>query len=109
MSQQADKLFEDAQALPDEERAILALQLLDSVGEPEPEIERAWRKEVRHRIEDIDAGSAKLSTWDEARKRIFAHERSRGTIRAGMSPARAWRFRRRAPAVSHSRNDFTAK
>jgi len=45
------ELFEDAQALPDEERAILALQLLDSVGEPEGEIERAWRDEVKRRLD----------------------------------------------------------
>ncbi len=74
MSQRADKLFEDAQALPDEERAILALQLLDSVGEGEPEIERAWRDEVRRRLADIDAGGAKLTPWDEARQRIFARK-----------------------------------
>lgn len=74
MSQRADKLFEDAQALPDEERAILALQLLDSVGEPEPEIERTWRDEVRRRIEDIDAGRATLTPWAEARRRIFARK-----------------------------------
>jgi putative addiction module component (TIGR02574 family) len=70
----ADQLFEDALTLPDKERAILALQLLDSVGEPEAEIERAWCDEVRHRIADIDAGRGKLSPWDEARRRIFAHK-----------------------------------
>jgi len=74
MSQRADRLFEDAQALPAEERAVLALQLLDSVGEPEAEIERAWRDEVRRRLDDIDAGRTKLATWDEARRRIFARE-----------------------------------
>jgi putative addiction module component (TIGR02574 family) len=74
MSRRADKLFEDAQALPAEERAILALQLLDSVGEPETEIERAWRDEVRQRLTDIDAGRAKLTPWDEARGRIFSRE-----------------------------------
>ncbi|MBM3267662.1 MAG: addiction module protein [Candidatus Sericytochromatia bacterium] len=74
MSGQADKLFEDAQALPNEERAILALQLLDSVGEAEPEIERAWRDEVQRRLADVDAGHAALASWDEARRRIFASE-----------------------------------
>lgn len=74
MSKRADKLFEDAKALPDEERAILALQLLDSVGEPESEIERAWRDEVRRRLEDIGAGQATLTPWNEARRRIFARK-----------------------------------
>jgi putative addiction module component (TIGR02574 family) len=72
MSQRADRLFEDAQALPDEERALLALQLLDSVGEPAAEIERAWRDEVHQRLADVDAGRAKLVSWEEARRRIFA-------------------------------------
>ena len=72
MSRRADQLFEDAQALPVEERAVLALQLLDSVGEPEPEIERAWSDEVRRRLDDVDAGRTTLATWDEARRRIFA-------------------------------------
>jgi putative addiction module component (TIGR02574 family) len=74
MSQRADQLFEDAQALPAEERAVLALQLLDSVGEPEAEIERAWVAEVGRRLADIDAGRAQLAPWAEARRRIFARK-----------------------------------
>ena len=74
MSQRADELFEEAQTLSPEERAILALQLLDSVGEPETQIEQAWRQEVRRRLQDIDAGRAKLATWDEAKERIFARK-----------------------------------
>ena len=74
MSQRADQLYEDAQTLSPEERAILALQLLDSVGEPKPAIERAWLDEVRQRLADIDAGRANLTGWDEARQRIFMRE-----------------------------------
>ena len=74
MTQRADQLFEEAQTLSAEERGILALQLLDSVGEPQPDIECAWRDEVRQRIADIDAGRTKLATWDEARQRVFARE-----------------------------------
>ena len=74
MSQPADKLFEEAQALPEEERALLALQLLDSVGESELEIERSWRDEVRQRLADIDGGRTTLASWDEARRRIFARK-----------------------------------
>jgi putative addiction module component (TIGR02574 family) len=73
MSQPADKLFQEAQAqaLSEEERALLALLLLDSVGEPETEIERAWRDEVRQRLTDIDGGRTTLAPWGEARRRIF--------------------------------------
>lgn len=74
MSQRADQLFEEAQALSTEERAILALQLLDSVGEAPADIERAWRDEIRQRVADIEAGRTGLASWDDARKRIFARE-----------------------------------
>jgi putative addiction module component (TIGR02574 family) len=74
MPPSADQLFEAAQALSAEERAILALQLLDSVGEPPLDIKRAWRDEVSQRLAGIDAGRARLATWDEARGRIFARE-----------------------------------
>ena len=74
MSQRADQLFQEAQALPAEERAVLALQLLDSVGEPEAEIERVWIAEVRRRLSDIDAGASQLAPWDQARRRIFARK-----------------------------------
>jgi len=57
------------------ERALLALQLTGSVGEPEAEIERAWGEEVRRRIEDVEAGRAVLVPWDEAKRRIFARTR----------------------------------
>jgi putative addiction module component (TIGR02574 family) len=74
MSQRADQLFQEAQFLSSEERAILALQLLDSAGEPAADIERAWRDEVRQRVADIDSGRAELTSWHDARKRIFARE-----------------------------------
>ena len=45
-----------------------------AVGGSGPEIERAWRDEVRRRIREIDEGHSKLVTWEEARKRIFARE-----------------------------------
>ena len=67
----AKNLYDEAQKLSPEERSILALKLLDSVGESEESIERAWSVEIARRIEDIDAGRAKLSPWSEVKKRIF--------------------------------------
>ena len=68
----AEKLYDEALKLDPEERSVLALRLLDSVGEPEESIERAWAEEVRSRLQDIDAGRVELSPWEEAKKRIFA-------------------------------------
>jgi putative addiction module component (TIGR02574 family) len=72
MKPSADQLLEEARALPVAERAIPALQLLDSVGEPEGEVERTWRDEVRRRIAAVDAGKTSLAPWSGARARIFA-------------------------------------
>jgi putative addiction module component (TIGR02574 family) len=90
MSQPADKLFEEAQALPEQERALLALQLLDGVGEPATEIERAWRDEVRQRLADIDAGRTTLATWDEARRAIFIRCDAAGDGEFGSEDPLAW-------------------
>lgn len=90
MSQAADKLFEEAQALPEEERALLALQLLDSVGEPETEIGRAWRDEVRQRLADIDGGRTTLATWDEARRGIFTRCCAAEDHESGSDDPLAW-------------------
>jgi putative addiction module component (TIGR02574 family) len=72
VTDRADRLFEAAQALAPEERAILALQLLDSVGEPTKEIERVWLEEVRVRLAAVASGQASVADWEEARHRIFA-------------------------------------
>ncbi len=72
MCERAEELFEQAQSLDPEERAVLALKLLDSVGEPEPALEEAWRDEIRRRLDEIDSGRVQLSDWDEARRRIFS-------------------------------------
>ena len=42
MSETAKKLYDEALKLDDEERSVLALRLLDSVGEAPEVIEKAW-------------------------------------------------------------------
>lgn len=59
--------------LPESERRVLALWLLESVGDEAPEeIERAWVAEARRRLDEIQAGRAEAVPWEEARGRIFA-------------------------------------
>jgi putative addiction module component (TIGR02574 family) len=41
------------------------------VHEPDDEVEAAWDQEIRRRIADIDAGTAKLIPSEE----VFAHVR----------------------------------
>ncbi|WP_437977385.1 addiction module protein [Sorangium sp. So ce295] len=73
MSNPAEKLLDEALKLPESERRLIALRLLDSVGEEPPEeIERAWTEEALRRIEDLRAGRAQPIAWEDAQKRIFA-------------------------------------
>ena len=72
MSGQALRLLDEALQLSEEDRAELALRLLDSVGEPAAEVERAWIEEAKRRLAEIQRGEVGTVPWAEARERIFA-------------------------------------
>ncbi|WP_437516878.1 addiction module protein [Sorangium sp. So ce1099] len=73
MTLRAEELLDEAMKLPESERRVLALRLLESVGDDSPEdIERAWAEEARKRLDDIRSGRSQPVPWDEARGRIFA-------------------------------------
>lgn len=65
MSSLVDELSEKARSLPPEERVRLAEELLATVQETSPEVDAAWEEEIRRRIAEIDAGTAKLVPADE--------------------------------------------
>lgn len=72
MSSNALRLLDEALQLPAEDRAELALRLLDSIGEPADQVERAWIEEAKRRLADLDSGQVQTVPWSEARQRIFA-------------------------------------
>ncbi len=75
MTHVAEELFDDAMKLSDRERRVLALWLLDTVGdEPLEEVEEAWAKEATRRLNDLRAGRVVPVAWEDARIRIFARE-----------------------------------
>lgn len=55
MSKLARKILEDAEMLPDDERAEVAFKLLAPSGE----LSDAWRAEIQRRVADLDAGKTK--------------------------------------------------
>ena len=72
MSNLVEELSRKARALPPEDRARLAEELLASLHDhPDPEIEAAWDEEIRRRIAEIESGTAKLIPADE----VFAEIR----------------------------------
>ena len=72
MSSLVDELAQKARALPAEDRARLAEDLLATLQDkPDPEVEAAWDAEIRRRIEDIDSGRVTTIPADE----VFAEVR----------------------------------
>ena len=73
MNARTDFLLGQILALPENERAEVAVALLDSLDTGDTAVVTdAWRDEIRRRKADIQAGRAKLIPWDEARARILA-------------------------------------
>lgn len=72
MSAQAERILDEALSLPEQDRTELALRLLDSVGEPADEVEKAWIEEAKRRLAEIQRGDVQTVPWSEARARIFA-------------------------------------
>jgi putative addiction module component (TIGR02574 family) len=67
------QLLLEALRLPDEERAALASELIDSLDvEVDPDAEAAWASEIRDRVSEIESGRARTVPWSEARRRIRA-------------------------------------
>lgn len=73
MSSSAQKVLEDALALPEEDRRRVAHALLDSVPcEWTEEAEQAWRDEVMLRVEEVRRGEVALESWTDVKQRMRA-------------------------------------
>lgn len=69
----ARQLLAEALQLSDEERAALAGELIQSLDvEVDPDAEAAWSAEIRTRLDQVEAGTAKTVSWVETRQRIHA-------------------------------------
>ena len=71
MANLVEELRSQARKLPAAVRVRLAEELLATVYEPDDEVEAAWDEEIRIRIADINAGTAKLIPAEE----VFAQVR----------------------------------
>jgi putative addiction module component (TIGR02574 family) len=70
MMQDAQELLKKALALPDRERADLAGSLIDSLDDNVDEnAEAAWQEEIVRRLEDVQSGKVKTTSWDEVRQK----------------------------------------
>jgi putative addiction module component (TIGR02574 family) len=68
-----DAIFHDALALPESDRARLALKLAESLDPPpHADAPRAWAAEITRRIERLRDGTAKTVTAEDALARARA-------------------------------------
>ena len=76
MANLIEELSLQARTLPPADRVRLAEELLATVHESNDEVEAAWDQEIRIRIADIDAGTAKLifaeEVFEEVRRQSAA-------------------------------------
>jgi len=74
MTSRAQDLLRDALALPSDERADVAAQLLASLDEPAPTeataVEAMWARELERRARRVIAGESAGEPWEDVRKRV---------------------------------------
>jgi len=74
MSSVLSDLKKKASQLSEQERAELALSLIESLdGPPDPDVEQAWRKEIERRVGQVERGEVQLIPGEE----VFARVRRR--------------------------------
>lgn len=75
MAPSTQQLLKDALQLPDEQRAELVVELLDSLPPAEPGHARSdteWLMEIDRRARAAQAGVPGVA-WEEARKQVLDH------------------------------------
>jgi putative addiction module component (TIGR02574 family) len=80
MTSRAQELLREALALPAEERADVAAELLASLDDTETdiaEIEAAWATEIEKRARRVLAEESPGIPWDDVRRRAEAELRKR--------------------------------
>ncbi len=66
-----DTILNTVLALPPNERAWLASELIASLDESkDSDVEAAWAVEIERRIAEVESGEAETTSWEEARTRI---------------------------------------
>jgi putative addiction module component (TIGR02574 family) len=74
MSREATELLKRALSLNEEERALLAGSLLESLDSASDiDAELSWQLEIGRRLDELDLGNAKTIPWTEVRKRLAAN------------------------------------
>jgi putative addiction module component (TIGR02574 family) len=72
MSEATDELLRKALSLEEEDRALLAGALIESLhGELDAGAEGAWEAEIQRRVRELESGAVETIPWSEVRERLF--------------------------------------
>lgn len=73
MTTHTAEIMDVVDMLPIDMKLELIDHLLESISQPQKEIDDAWQEEVERRIDDVESGKVKLIPGDE----VFARLRER--------------------------------
>jgi putative addiction module component (TIGR02574 family) len=75
MTSRAQELLREALALPADQRADVAAELLASLDEAPPddpaEVEAAWAREIERRARRVMSGESAGEAWEDVRARVM--------------------------------------
>lgn len=63
MTRATQELLKQALELPLDERASMAAELLESLGDAEDDVDAAWASEIRSRVAAARAGEIESTDW----------------------------------------------
>ena len=78
MTQEAHELLQKALALPENERAELAGNLIASLDATvDQDVDAAWQQEVVRRLHDVQSGKVESVPWEEVQQkgRTLLHDK----------------------------------
>ena len=72
MNETAEELLKKALALGEQDRALLAGALIESLhGDTEPGTAQAWETEIRRRVGELERSAVESVPWSTVRERLF--------------------------------------
>jgi putative addiction module component (TIGR02574 family) len=70
MTHEAQELLQKALALPENERAELAGNLISSLDATvDPDVDAAWQQEVVRRLDEVQSGKVETISWEGVRQK----------------------------------------
>ncbi|MBF0284094.1 MAG: addiction module protein [Magnetococcales bacterium] len=72
MNKQTAEIVEETRQLPPAERLEVVDAILDSLDQPDPEIDRLWLQEIKERMEAFRKGEMEAFPMDEVMARLRA-------------------------------------